>query len=335
MRDRTALMMLALGASLCCPAAAALSADPGEMLPALRDATPSLPEGPLLNASLPVVDQGLFQVSVNGKASAHVALQMVPGDSAGPAQPADATVATPPSFGARMSSAVAPAAEPALVAFLVGALAIGIEGLRTLHFRVSGRLGRFGRILAGWLPGLALFSRIEGGNLLNNPVRARIHDVVAQDPGLSLSEVRSRTGIAWGTAVHHLRRLEAHGMVVSVSQLAHRRYFAANTPAASQRTAMTVVIHPTARRIAHLVSQRPGIGQTGICHALGLNNPAASKHLRQFETQGLVLSRRDGNSRIYHPTGALHSALLLLEPASAPVEVQPYAMAAQSAAGVW
>lgn len=169
------------------------------------------------------------------------------------------------------------------------------------------------RALGSLLPSIPLFSRIERDRLLDNPVRARVHDAVAQDPGLSMSEVASRAGIAWGTAVHHLRRLEANGMVVSTAERGHRRFFAANTPAASQRSAVAVVMHPTARRIAHLVAQRPGIDQTGICQALSLNNPAASKHLGRFEAQGLVLGLRSGRSRLYHPTGGLQSALLLIE----------------------
>jgi predicted transcriptional regulator len=152
---------------------------------------------------------------------------------------------------------------------------------------------------------------------MDNPVRARVHSMVAQAPGLSLSEVQARAGIAWGTAVHHLRRLEANGLVVSVSERAHRRYFLVDTPAAAQRSAVSVVIHPTARRIAHLVSQRPGIDQSSICVTLGLNNPAVSKHLHQFQERGLVLSQRSGRSRHYHPTGALGAALVLLEPAQA------------------
>jgi predicted transcriptional regulator len=115
--------------------------------------------------------------------------------------------------------------------------------------------------------------------------------------------------------VHHLRRLESHGLVVSKRQ-GERRYFIANTPAAAQRSAVAVVMHPTARRIAQLVRQQPGIDQTGICLALHLNNPAASKHLGHFEAQGLVVSQRAGRSRLYQPTGALHAALLVAEPAA-------------------
>lgn len=190
------------------------------------------------------------------------------------------------------------------------------------------------RALAALLPSMPLFSRIERGDVLQNPVRARIHEAVQQDPGLSLTELADRAGVAWGTAVHHLRRLEDTGLLVSTNGGGHRRFFAANTPAAAQRSAVAVVLHPTARRIAELVAQRPGIDQAGICDALRLNNPAASKHLGRFERHGLVLSQRSGRSRHYQATGGLHSALVLLDPpnAQAPAQALGFALASRVAA---
>jgi predicted transcriptional regulator len=187
--------------------------------------------------------------------------------------------------------------------------------------------------LAG-LVGISLFSRIERSRLMDNPARACIHEAITQEPGLSLTELAQRAGIAWGTAVHHLRRLEANGLIVS-KHLGQRRYFIANSPAAAQRSAVAVVMHPTARRIAHLVSQQPGIDQTGICAALHLNNPAASKHLGHFEEQGLVLSVRTGRNRTYHPTGGLHSALRLIDPAPASASAAAHPLLVAPQVGAW
>lgn len=319
MHERTALL-LALAAALIVPTAAAQ--DPASPLPG---GIPTAPTTPTLDPALPIdaeadlatelgIDAGVAGIAVDAQADAEVST-LPPTVSTDDADDAGAGGVATNSLAEQVVDVAAPAAGFSLLALLIGSLVWGVEAMRALPTRIAGLLGKFGRGLLGLVPIVPLFSRIERGSLLDNPIRARVHDVVAQDPGVSLSEVTARAGIAWGTAVHHLRRLEAHGAVVSVTQLGHHRYFVANTPAATQRTAMAVVMHPTARRIAHLVSQRPGIDQTGICQALGLNNPAASKHLSQFEAQGLVLSQRAGRSRLYHPTGGLHSALLLLEPA--------------------
>ncbi len=341
MPNRTSAILLTLAALVLCPVAGALAVDSSQPLPiapvaAVAPVVPSVSDTTAVEAplALPLAvaapDHGVAAVHL--RATTDVTLAGTPADAPHP-DSAVAVAASRPSLGAQVAAAAAPVAGAAIAAGLLAALAYGIDGLRTGQARVSGLLGRFGRAAAGLLAALPLFSRIERSELLDNPVRARVHQVITQDPGLSVSEVRLRTGIAWGTAVHHLRRLEDNGMVVSVSQRAHRRYFAADTPAAAQRTAVAVVMHPTARRIANLVSLQPGIDQTGICRTLGLNNPAASKHLRQFAGQGLVLVERDGRSRLYRPTGAMHAALSLLEPAPALVAVRSSPLVAQRVPG--
>ncbi|MEA3204241.1 MAG: hypothetical protein QOI63_1921, partial [Thermoplasmata archaeon] len=210
------------------------------------------------------------------------------------------------------------AAGSALLTYLLVAYSSGMDSLRALFGRPSARLQQAGRFLLRLLPFVPLFSRIEGAKVLDNPVRARVHQAVVGDPGLSVEEVRARAGVAWGTAVHHLRRLEDTGLLVSVTQNARRRYFAANTPASSRRVQVAALSHPTARRVADLVRQRPGVDQTGLCEALGLRNPSASKHLQELAAQGLVLPERLGRRCHYHPTEALHAAFGILEAPAAP-----------------
>lgn len=283
-----------------------------------------------------VVDEGTAPLDATLGLAASVDVETGPA----PETFAEGTPSAPLSRGdgasptAWVAEAAAPAAGVTLFALLLGALALGLDGLRLAQLRLTGALGRALRFVAGpALAAIPLFSRIERGQVMDNPVRARVHEIIATEPGLSLSQVSLRAGIAWGTAVHHLRRLEAHGVVVSQSQHPHRRYFIANTPAAAQRASMAVVMHPTARRIAEFVAQTPGTDQSGICQALGLKNPAASKHLGRFEADGLVLSQRTGRSRHYHATGGLHSALLLLEPSRAAPMVAPTRMLATQSQG--
>ena len=329
---RTALLMLACAAALIAPAAA-------QVTDLEIAAAPSVKEEDVVTSPLqdfvPETDRVLQPVAPlvdDVSKAAHEATGItLPVEALRP-QPAAVAVATsasvgeqPPSLGERAAAVAAPAAGAGLIALALGGFAMGGEGLRLLQSRLMGALGRAVQAVAGLGLAIPLFSRIERGGVMDNPQRARVHEAVVQEPGLSLSEVGQRAGIAWGTTVHHLRRLEAHGMVVSVRELGHRRFFAANTPAAAQRSAMSAVMHPTARRIAEFVAQRPGTDQAGICQALGLNNPAASKHLGQFETRGLVLSQRTGRRRHYHATSGLHSALLLLGPATLPLRQAQHA----------
>jgi predicted transcriptional regulator len=112
--------------------------------------------------------------------------------------------------------------------------------------------------------------------------------------------------------VYHLQRLERHGLVVSVRQGGSRRYYACNTEAARHREALAALAHPTTRRVAEYVRSHAGTDQAGLCRALGLLNPAASKQLSRLESLGLVMSQRSGRSRIYWPTEPLEAAVATL-----------------------
>lgn len=334
MHPRTVLLLLVCTVSVCATATAqqlgaqvTTTSEPVERLAAPVDRVVPAAEGLVETPHAVVDDVTALAEDQTGIALPLAAITDPALDVQGSGS-VSASAETEPSFSEKAAAVAAPAAGSALIAFTLGALALGGEGLRVLQARIAATVVRALRGAAGLLVAFPLFSRIERGAVMDNPQRARVHEIVAQDPGLSLSEVGARAGIAWGTAVHHLRRLEQHGIVVSVRELGHRRFFLANTPAAAQRAAVSVVMHPTARRIAEFVAHRPGTNQAGICQALGLNNPAASKHLSHFEEHGLVVAQRSGRNRHYHATGGLHSALLLLDPASVaavPQQARPVA----------
>jgi DNA-binding MarR family transcriptional regulator len=322
-----AAALLLSAALLCVPAAlAATGVDSvgttvgdaaGVQLPqAPQLPVPAVPRVEVPQAHVPAVD-----VAVDAKVGG---LQLGKGGATSPgsAPPAMGPLSSQVTFADKAAAVAGEAAGAGALTVFVVAAGSGLDGLRALLARPSARLQQAGRFLLRLLPFVPLFSRIQGSKVLDNPVRAHVHQVVVQDPGLSVEEVRSRAGIAWGTAVHHLRRLEDTGLLVSVTQNARRRYFAANTPASSRRTHVAALTQPTARRVADLVRRRPGLDQTALCEELGLRNPAASKHLQQLAGHGLVLAQRDGRRCLYHPTEALHAAFGILEGMAVPPAVR-------------
>jgi len=246
---------------------------------------------------------------------AHVAPQAQVGPDTQPLA-LDASSSSHATWQAAATQVATQAAGAGLLTILLVAVGSGLDGLRA-------SLLRSGRVLLRLVPFVPLFSRIAGDDMLDNKVRARVHETIVNEPGLSVEDIRSRIGIAWGTAVHHLRRLEAAGLVVSTQQNARRRYFAANTAASSRRVHLAALAHPTARRVAEYVRQAPGTDQTALCVALGLRNPAASKQLQQLAAHGLVLVERDGRRCLYHPTAALQAAFGVYQEPTLPAYAAP------------
>ncbi|HUR61793.1 MAG TPA: hypothetical protein VM286_05450 [Candidatus Thermoplasmatota archaeon] len=311
-------LLLACAATLCVPAVLALPGVPDV-------AVPEVPEVAAPAVQLPDVPLEVPDAEVGVGAGVHVdgmGVETTVGDPSAAGAGSDASLETAASSHAVLSPKVVAVAQQAagsaLLTYALVAYSSGLDSMRALFARPSARLQQAGRFLLRLVPFLPLFSRIETAKVLDNPVRARVHETVLQDPGLSVEEIRARSGVAWGTAVHHLRRLEDTGLLVSVTHNARRRYFAANTAASQRRGHVAALAHPTARRVAELVRQRPGVGQTELCETLGLRNPAASKHLGQLAQQGLVLPERVGRSCHYHPTAALHAAFGVLEVPMAP-----------------
>lgn len=325
MKALTAALLVSF-ALLCAPSALAMTGlapiDVGSVpLPEAPQLPPvDVPEVKVPQADVPVAVG--IDASVDG---AQVQVGAGAGASAADGSLSMGTSSASVAFVDQAAAVAQGAAGAGALTVLMVASSSGLDGLRALFARPGARLqqaGRFALRLLPFAPLAGLFSRIQGQKVLDNPVRAHVHQVVVQDPGLSLEEVRSRAGIAWGTAVHHLRRLEDTGLLVSIVQNARRRYFAANTPASSHRAHVAALSHPTARRVADFVRQRPGVDQSGLCAALGLRNPTASKHLQQLATHGLVLAERDGRRCRYHPTTALHATLGILETPTPPAVMQ-------------
>ncbi len=156
----------------------------------------------------------------------------------------------------------------------------------------------WGRQAFGW----GFFSRIDDDKLLDHPLRSRLQQTILENPGLPVGELCLRIGASWGTTVHHLRRLERGRLVLSQRGRAGRLYFPINSTVSNVREAWAATSSETARKIARFVHDHPGTDQKTVCLALGLRNPAASKHLGRFEQLGLVASRFEARHRIYTPT---------------------------------
>lgn len=162
-----------------------------------------------------------------------------------------------------------------------------------------------GSVLAGllgflaWLlrPALGLFSRIEDGDLAAHPLRRQALDLIEANPGATVQDVRRTLGIAWGTAVYHLGRLERAGLVAVRRSAGRRGHWPLGQ--APPRDALA----PTGQALADLVRQRPGLSQRELAVLAGIGAPAACKQLRRLENAGLVAAQAAGRTRRYVPAG--------------------------------
>jgi DNA-binding MarR family transcriptional regulator len=164
---------------------------------------------------------------------------------------------------------------------------------------------------AVWLakPALGLFSRIEDDALATHPLRRQALDLIAANPGATLQDVRRGLGVAWGTAVYHLGRLERAGLVA----VRHREGRRGHWPLG--QAPPHNALPPTSESLARLVRDRPGLPQNELARLAGIGPPTACKQLRRLETAGYVAAHRSGKTRLYTPTASLDTILAKAAPA--------------------
>jgi predicted transcriptional regulator len=151
--------------------------------------------------------------------------------------------------------------------------------------------------MAGLL--VPLYTRLAREHLLEDGLRPRIVELLRAEPGLGITDVCARLDIGWGTAVHHLTRLENAGLVVSQDSGRRRRFFLPSEPA-QRRTALCVLSSDLNRRLLELVQARPGLTQQEVCAALSISAPLAHKYLARLIRDEFVTTQREWRSVRYY-----------------------------------
>jgi DNA-binding transcriptional ArsR family regulator len=178
---------------------------------------------------------------------------------------------------------------PAFAGVVAGGTAVAATGMQ------AGLWYLFRRLLP--LMGVPLFSRIEKDELLANQSRAKIFELIKHNPGVHLSEIARELDMAWGTTLHHLRKLRADRLVLDRT-IGHHKCFFVNGSGLSQKQmeALSLVKSGTLGRLASFLEAHPRTSLKELSEALGISPPLAAFHVRKLEKAGLVHKVRDGKS---------------------------------------
>lgn len=126
----------------------------------------------------------------------------------------------------------------------------------------------------------------------NGPLtRDEIVNALHREPGLTKTQLCQLLDLSWGTISHHVRLLEADG-IVERRILRHRaRLFTRGTPA--DKIAASPVVHdPLAAPILQAVVTNPGIGIRHLAARMSVDRRAIRRHLDLLIDSGLVAQTR-------------------------------------------
>jgi DNA-binding transcriptional ArsR family regulator len=150
-----------------------------------------------------------------------------------------------------------------------------------------------------------LYARLKKEDLLENPLRDDILDVVQRSPGISASELGRRLECGWGTLVYHLTVLERMQLISSAREGRHKRFFVQGRINYSDKAAVGLLANASARTLLDAIRDRPGLIQRDLGRLLGLSPGTVAWHVDRLEEAGLILKEEDGRVVRYYPSAKL------------------------------
>lgn len=155
---------------------------------------------------------------------------------------------------------------------------------------------------------LPLYSRIGPAQVLSNPTRRRILELVRARPGSTAVALSRDAGVARTVALHHLAMLEAHSLVAVRRVGWARQIFPAQaTPSAEDLAATSALVDPTRRRIAEAILAG-AVTQAELVERVGISQRLVSYHVGHLVEAGLLLTM-NGRPRRYAATEALRATI--------------------------
>lgn len=160
------------------------------------------------------------------------------------------------------------------------------------------------------VPFVVGYQRLQRDAALENPVRARLYEVVAHNPGVTIQDAAERVGIARTTASYHLRILGREGLVIERPARKSVHYYRNDGMLNDdEQLRLQALASERTRNVAEVLAERPGLQRSELARLLGLSIATVNWHLRPLSERGLVREEPRGRRRHLFPTPALQESL--------------------------
>jgi DNA-binding transcriptional ArsR family regulator len=97
-----------------------------------------------------------------------------------------------------------------------------------------------------------------------------------------LREIGRKCELPLGTALYHLDRLEAEGMLTVRRDGRYKRYFPAQGLGRREKDLLSAFRHAVPRRIASVLLHTPALTQRELCAAIGVSRSTLSFHVNSL-----------------------------------------------------
>lgn len=166
---------------------------------------------------------------------------------------------------------------------------VGIVGLVVVGIILGGTEIGIYFLLAGIVG--AIIDRGAREKLLTHFVRGRIYQIIDDEPGIHLSELQRKAGVARGVCAYHLHALEKAGLIKTAREGMYLKFFA--TKVKIDVEAYTLAADDKA--VLEAIEAQPGITEQQVAAMLGKSNLHVTRAVRTLSQSGYVELRREGD----------------------------------------
>jgi predicted transcriptional regulator len=135
-----------------------------------------------------------------------------------------------------------------------------------------------------------------GDDILAQPTRQRIYEIVGAHPGASARDVQRLAGLAWGETAYHLDQLIRAGALRRERGGRRDYYFRLDMTWEDRRVLLTLRSR-TERQILLALVDSPGLNLNDLKERTQTSLSTVSTHLRRLVALGVVESERTATTR--------------------------------------
>ncbi len=167
---------------------------------------------------------------------------------------------------------------------------LGIAGLVAVGIFLGGTEVGIYFLLAGLVG--AIVDRQNREKLLTHFVRGRIYQIIDDEPGIHLSELQRKAGVARGVCAYHLHALEKAGLIKTAREGMYLRFFATKV----KIDAEAYTLASDDRAVLEAIEARPGMTEQQVAELLGKPGGHVARSVRALSQSGYVETHREGET---------------------------------------
>jgi predicted transcriptional regulator len=144
---------------------------------------------------------------------------------------------------------------------------------------------------------IALYSRIKKENILDQPIRYKIHGYVIGNPGAHFGLIKQDLELGTGQVVYHLKRLAEADLIYSKEDGIKKRFYPMDYTISEIDG---YHFNKTEEKIIDLIKETSGITQKKIASSIGISRQVAGYHLSKMEDIGIIEKKPEGRNVKYY-----------------------------------